>query len=259
MILSIFPAPLLAFFESSILRRAQLKDRVELKVTDLRPFGEGAHKVVDDTPFGGGQGMLFKPDVVNRALEAELEQLGGDRSQLKVIFTTPRGIALRQPWLEDLAGWLGTASQVQPRKIVIVCGRYEGVDERVLEKWVDLEVSLGDFILTGGEIAALALSDALVRLLPGVLNDARSSREDSFSNGLLEHAHYTKPRDFEGRGVPEVLLGGNHREIEKFKLSESLAITYALRPDLIEAHSGEGLPDWAAAQLKRLKQKLKSP
>lgn len=253
-ILTIFPQLVDSILNSSILRRAQLQGRVELKATDLRGFATDKHRSVDDSPFGGEQGMLFKFPVLDAACAAELQAVGGQRERLKVIYPHPRGYRLDQKLLESLADF--TTADPENR-VLIVSGRYEGVDERFVERWVDLEVSLGDFILTGAEIPALALVDGIVRLLPGVLGDERSSREESFSAGLLEHPQYTKPREVSsGQSVPEELLSGNHKKMAEWKLRQSLLYTFAFRPDMIESHSGEGLPGWATELLKKLKERL---
>lgn len=252
-VLSLFPETVRAVLDSSILRRAQLKGAVHLENTDLRLFGESRYRAVDDTPFGGGQGMVLTAPVLERAMQDQLARVGGERERLKVLYPSPRGIRMSQSVFEAFAAWM--AAQ-EGARVVLVCGRYEGVDERFIERWVDLEFSLGDFVLTGGELPALAFVDAVVRLLPGVLGDERSAREDSFSNGLLEHPLYTKPREFQGQEVPEVLTGGDHRAAANWKLRESLLLTAAFRPDLIRAHHGQGFPQWAQDLLERLQRRL---
>jgi tRNA (guanine37-N1)-methyltransferase len=252
-ILSLFPESVRAVLDSSILRRAQAKDLVELQSSDLRPFADDKHRSVDDTPFGGQQGMLFKPSVLEKAMEAQLAAVGGDRRKLKVIYPHPRGLQLTQPVVQALADSMASG---EVERMVILCGRYEGIDERIVDLWVDLELSLGDFIMTGGELPALVLTDAVVRLLPGVLGDQRSAEKESFSQSLLEHPQYTKPREFRGLSVPRPLLGGNHLEAEEWKLRESLLLTAAFRPDLIRGHVGEGLPAWARDLLDRLQKRL---
>jgi tRNA (guanine37-N1)-methyltransferase len=252
-VLSIFPQTVRAVLDSSILRRAQLSGRVTLESSDLRNFTEDKYRSVDDTPFGGRQGMLFTAPILERAMNAQLEAVGGERQKLKVIYPSPRGIRVEQPVLEAMAEWMG---QTPGSRLCCVCGRYEGVDERFIDKWVDLELSLGDFVLTGGELVALSIVDGIVRLMPGVLGDARSPRDESFSNGLLEYPQYTKPREFGGLDVPEALLGGDHKEIEEWKLRQSLLLTQAFRPDLIRNHSGAGLPLWARELLEKLKARL---
>lgn len=268
-ILTLFPEPVQGVLDSSILRRAQAKGLVELEARDLRAFGMTKHRNVDDTPFGGGPGMLIRADVLEAALLESCEKAGG-RENLKVIYASPRGVEIAQSFCQSFADWLvqGTPRLGPPdiiegpppldlsRTLVFVCGRYEGIDERFLEKWVDFEFSLGDFILTGGELASLAFVDGIVRLLPGVLGDERSSRQESFTHGLLEHPQYTKPRELPLGGVPEILLEGHHLKMEEWKLRASLALTFAFRPDLIRTHTGEGLPKWAQSQLTELQKRL---
>ncbi len=250
-ILSLFPDTLRAVLDSSILRRAQVKGLLQLETTDLRSFSDNNYKSIDDTPFGGSQGMLFTAPVLDAAMNAEVAQAGGARDQVKIAYMSPRGLSIGQNVVSELSNWLGSG-----RRLVIVCGRYEGVDERFVEKWVDLELSVGDFITTGGELPALLLTDAIVRLYPGVLGRESSHRDESFSDGLLEYPQYTKPREFGGQGVPEVLLSGHHVKIAEWKLRESLLLSFAFRPDLIRAHTGRGLPEWAVELLSILKKRL---
>lgn len=252
-LLSIFPDVVRTVLDSAILRRAQLKGSVSLESTDLRAYTEDKYRSVDDTPFGGRQGMLYTMPVLQKAAEEQLRRVGGDREKLRILYPSPRGVRLGQPVFQAFADWLAAT---EGGRIAVVCGRYEGIDERFVEKWVDLEFSLGDFIVTGGELPGLAFVDGLVRLLPGVLGDDRSAIEESFSNGLLEHPQYTKPRDFGGQGVPSVLLEGNHARMEEWKLRESLLMTAAFRPDLLRAHRGEGLPTWARELLERLQRRM---
>jgi tRNA (guanine37-N1)-methyltransferase len=252
-VVSLFPDAVRAVLDSSILRRAQAKDLIEIMSTDLRDFAQDKHRSVDDTPFGGQQGMLFKAPVLENALKAQLEAVGGHRNKLKVIYPHPRGIPLSQPVVQAMANSL-TSGEVE--RMVLICGRYEGIDERIVDLWVDLEVSLGDFILTGAELPALVITDAVVRLLPGVLGNARSAENESFSQSLLEHSQYTKPREFRGLEAPRPLLSGNHAEAEEWKLRESILLTAAYRPDLLRRHRGEGLPGWARDLLGRLQKRL---
>lgn len=274
-ILSLFPEPLDTVLNSSILRRAQAKGIVELTVGNLRDFAQDKHKSVDDAPFGGKQGMLFMAPVLEAAMRVQLETVSGKRENLKVIYTSPRGVRAEQPLFEGLARWLVRDTQglqteeglvgmgpellrneSDPKRIVVVAGRYEGVDERFINRWVDLEFSLGDFILTGGELPALVLVDGVVRLLPGVLGNALSRQDESFSNGLLEYPQYTRPREFAGQAVPEVLVEGHHLKIQDWNLRQSLLLTAAFRPDLLLKHQGQGLPGWAADLLEELKKRI---
>jgi len=275
-ILTLFPDPVQSVLDSSILRRAQAKGIVELQAKNLRDFGVTKHRNVDDTPFGGGPGMLIRADVLEAAILDSCEKAGG-RENVKVIYASPRGVEIAQSLCQSFADWLvrgNSEVSVRPtvltndkeerphdeatRHLVFVCGRYEGIDERFLEKWVDFEFSLGDFILTGGELPSLAFVDGIVRLLPGVLGDERSSRQESFTHGLLEHPQYTKPREHDGVAAPELLLEGHHLKMEEWKLRASLALTFAFRPDLIRAHKGEGFPKWALALLAELQKRLQS-
>lgn len=195
-----------------------------LATLDLRTFGEGRHRNVDDTPAGGGAGMVLRADVVDRAFNAAAVGTPLDRTAWPVIYLSPRGAPFRQATARRLAAAQG---------LTLLCGRFEGVDQRVLDHHAVEEISLGDFVLTGGEIAAMALLDATVRLLPGVLGNAASTEEESFSTGLLEYPQYTRPAVWEGRSTPEVLLGGNHAEIAKWRRAEAERITRERRPDLL--------------------------
>ena len=252
-VLSLFPSVVRSVLDSSILRRAQVAGKLVLEASDLRSFAEGQYKAVDDSPFGGQQGMLFVPEVLESALQAQLNAVQGQRERLKVVYPSPRGAHLDQALLEKSVSWLATTPGA---RMCFIAGRYEGIDERIVERWVDLELSLGDFIVTGGELPALLAVDGIVRLFPGVLGDERSSREESFSAGLLEYPQYTKPREFHGMKVPEELVSGHHKNISQWKLRQSLLLTFAYRPDLIQAHDGLGLPDWALELLTRLKSRL---
>lgn len=281
-IVSLFPDAVRVVLDSSILRRAQVKGEVELFSSDLRRFSQEKYNAVDDSPFGGDQGMLFLPEVMERVCRNQLDAVGGIRENLKIIYPSPRGAVFNQEIAEQLTRWVkGGADQttvpagaamaakaavpadasvsgdsMSARRLCFVCGRYEGVDERVIDRWVDLEVSVGDFIVTGGELPALLIADSIVRLIPGVLKDQRSHEDESFSNGLLEYPQYTKPREIWGEKVPEELLSGHHKNIRRWKLVQSLQMTFCFRPDLIEKHGGEGLEPWAQDLLQRLKSRL---
>ena len=204
-----------------------LKDGLwALEPIDLRPFGEGKHRNVDDTPAGGGAGMVLRADVVSKALDVAQTDASKDRSKWPVVYMSPRGKPLTQDMARRFASCDG---------MTILCGRFEGVDERVLEEYEIEEVSLGDFVLTGGEIAAQAMMDATVRLLPGVLGNEASTEEESFSAGLLEHPQYTRPATWRGREIPEVLTSGHHGKIAKWRKELSEQITRVRRPDLWES------------------------
>jgi tRNA (guanine37-N1)-methyltransferase len=192
---------------------------------DLRPFGEGKHRNVDDTPAGGGAGMVLRPDVVDAAFRHAREGTPVDRARWPVVYLSPRGAPFSQ----------GTARRFAAAEgITLLCGRFEGVDQRVLDAYAVEEISLGDFVLTGGEIAAQALIDATVRLIPRVLGNQLSTEEESFSDGLLEHPQYTRPTDWQGRAIPDVLLSGHHAKIAAWRRAQSEALTRARRPDLWE-------------------------
>jgi tRNA (guanine37-N1)-methyltransferase len=198
-----------------------------LDAIDLRAFGIGKHRNVDDTPAGGGAGMVLRADVLDAALTHVARGTPTDRGQWPVVYLSPRG----RPFTQAMARhWAGCAG------VTLLCGRFEGVDERVLQHHAIEEISLGDFVLTGGEIAAQAMIDATVRLLPGVLGNAESTMEESFSDGLLEHPQYTRPVEWDGRTIPDVLQSGNHGAIAKWRKAEAEAMTKARRPDLWEAY-----------------------
>lgn len=204
-----------------------------LDTVDLRGFGVGRHRNVDDTPAGGGAGMVLRADVVDAAIAQAMQGAGGDRSAWPLIYLSPRGRPFDQAMARRFAGCRG---------LTMLCGRFEGVDQRVLDHHQIEEVSLGDFVLTGGEIAAQALLDATVRLLPGVLGNAESTVEESFSDGLLEHPQYTRPPEWQGREIPPVLLSGNHAEIAKWRQSQAQSLTAARRPDLWDAYAAAHPP-----------------
>jgi tRNA (guanine37-N1)-methyltransferase len=197
----------------------------QLETIDLRTFGEGKHRNVDDTPAGGGAGMVLRPDVVDAAFRHARVGTPVDRARWPVIYLSPRGAPFTQ----------GTARRLaQAEGLTLLCGRFEGVDQRVLDHHQVEEISLGDFVLTGGEIAAQAILDATVRLIPGVLGNAASTEEESFSDGLLEHPQYTRPAVWEGQEIPAVLQSGNHAEIAKWRRAQAEALTRDRRPDLWE-------------------------
>jgi tRNA (guanine37-N1)-methyltransferase len=219
-ILSLFPEMFLSIFESSILKKAREKGLIDVHVRDIRMYAPGKHRVTDDAPFGGGGGMVMKVEPIDRALEA-LELKSGEGL---VILMSPQGTPFRQDTAEELAAC---------RRLVLICGHYEGVDERVKEHLADREISIGDFVLTGGELSAMMIVDAVSRLIPGVLGNSESARTDSFSSGLLEYPQYTRPQEYRGWNVPEVLLNGNHRDIDAWRQRQSLARTWRRRPELL--------------------------
>jgi tRNA (guanine37-N1)-methyltransferase len=219
-ILTLFPRMCEAYLAESILGKARESGLVLARVSDIREHAQGRHRVTDDAPYGGGAGMVMKPEPLTEAIEAARARMPG----ALVVLTSPRGRVLDQALARELANH---------GRIVVACGRYEGVDERVTRA-VDMEVSIGDFVLTGGELAALCLVDAAARLVPGVLGNDTSADAESFAgeDGLLEHPHYTRPPEYRGRKVPEVLLSGDHRRIERWRRRESLRATRERRPDL---------------------------
>lgn len=223
-IITLFPEAFPGTLGLSLTGKALAEGRWRLETIDLRPFGEGRHRNVDDNPAGGGAGMVLRADVVARALDTASVGTPPDRSRWPVVYLSPRGRRFDQAMARRWAAADG---------ITLLCGRFEGVDQRVLDHYAIEEVSLGDFVLTGGEIAAQAMLDAAVRLRPGVLGNAASTEEESFSSGLLEYPQYTRPQVWEGLEIPAVLTSGHHGEIAKWRRAEAERITRERRPDLI--------------------------
>lgn len=219
-IITLFPEAFPGILGLSLTGKALQEGAWQLHTHDLRSFGIGKHRNVDDTPAGGGAGMVLRADVVGPAIEAAQVHA---RGRWPILYLSPRGRPFDQAMARDLARCDG---------VTLLCGRFEGVDQRVLDHHQVTEVSLGDFVMTGGEIAAAAMIDATVRLLPGVLGNAESTVEESHSNGLLEHPQYTRPASWEGHDVPDVLMSGNHGEIAKWRRAQSEALTRSRRPDL---------------------------
>lgn len=218
-VLTLFPAMFESPFAGSILGKAVDKGLIHIAAHNLRDWAEGRHKVTDDTPYGGGDGMVMKPEPVARALS----DLKARSPRSRVLLMTPQGTPFRQGDAKALSAEEG---------LIFVCGRYEGFDERI-RFMVDDEYSLGDFVLTGGELASMVMIDATARMVPGVLGSAGSALTDSFADGLLEYPHYTRPVEFDGRRVPDVLLSGNHGEIARWRRREQLRRTLQRRPDLL--------------------------
>ncbi len=216
-ILTLFPEMFISPLNASILKRAREKGLAEVNTINIRAYALDRHKQVDDYPYGGGSGMVLKPDVVGRAIDDY------KRAGTHVIYMSPQGQVLNQAKVIDLS---------KKNHLLILCGHYEGVDDRILAE-IDEEISMGDYILTGGEIPAMALVDATVRLLPGVLGSEKSVEEESFNNALLEYPHYTRPLEYKGRKVPEVLTSGHHEKIRIWRKKESLLNTLLNRPDLL--------------------------
>lgn len=232
-VLTIFPEFFTQVFDFGIIRRAKLAGIVEINVHDIREFATDKHKMVDDRPFGGGDGMVLKPEPIFAAVE----KIAGTRHRseyaegTRVVLLSPQGRVLDQAVARSLAD--------ETRHMIVICGRYEGVDERVNEALVTDEISIGDYVLSGGEPAAIVLVDSIVRLLPNALGSDTSAENDSFSDGLLDHPHYTRPADFCGMKVPDVLLNGNHAEIEKWRREKAREKTRLIRKDLLKGENGE--------------------
>jgi len=220
-ILSIFPEMFPFLIDYGIVGRAVERGKLKINVVNIRDFGEGPHLMTDDRPFGGGDGMVMKPEPIFRALES-IPKLKGKR---KVVLLTPQG----QLFDQSIALSLSKLQQ-----IILVCGRYEGVDERVRSRYVDMEISIGDYILTGGELPAMIIVEAVSRLIPGILGGERSNLEESFEDCLLEYPQYTRPRVFKGDEVPPVLLSGDHKKIRLWRRAQSIKRTLEKRPDLLE-------------------------
>ena len=219
-VVTLFPGTFAGPLSESMLRLAQERQRVEIRVIDLREYTEGRHRVADDYPFGGGGGMVLKPEPLFRAVE----ELRGPET--RVVLLCPQGATFTQATAARLAAL---------HHLVLLCGHYEGVDERVRTHLVDEEISIGDYVLTGGEVPALVVMDAVVRLLPGVLGDPAAPSKDSFAEGRLDYPQYTRPAEFRGLGVPEILLSGDHDRIGRWRRREALRRTVARRPDLLTA------------------------
>jgi len=236
-IITIFPKMFGPVLDESIIRIAQAKGKVKFYIHDLRDYTPDKHRKVDDRPFGGGSGMLMCPEPLFNAVEhikaetsatrrgGSAKNFGGKKNKPKVILLSPQGKKLTQKICKDIS---------KEKQIILLCGHYEGVDERVRKKLVDEEISIGDYVLTGGELAAMVLVDSVVRLLPGVLGDKNSLNFESFEGNLLEHPHYTRPANFRNMDVPEVLLSGDHKKIEAWRKNQALKRTQERRPDLLK-------------------------
>jgi tRNA (guanine37-N1)-methyltransferase len=218
-----FPKVFEGIFEESILRQAQKKGLVTFTIWDLREFTTDKHRTVDDYPYGGGAGMILKPEPIFQAVEAIREK--HPDSEFKTVFMSPQGETYNQSKAQELA---------KERHLVFLCGHYRGVDERVIEALVDEEISIGDYILSGGELPAAVVIDSIVRLQRGVLGNFDSAEADSFVSGRLDYPHYTRPEEFQGMRVPEVLLSGHHAEVEKWRMQQALERTQKRRPDLLQ-------------------------
>jgi len=219
-ILTLFPGMFDGPFGESIIRRAVESGLIDIRLHNIRDYAFDKHRTTDDYPYGGGAGMVMKPE----PLAACIEQMRAALPAARIILTTPQGTPFNQSLAAELA---------REEELLIICGRYEGVDERVRDIFAADEISLGDFVLTGGEVAAMVIVDAVSRLIPGVLGSDESAARDSFSDGLLEYPQYTRPPEFRGLGVPDVLLSGNHQEIAKWRRRMALQRTWFKRPDLL--------------------------
>ena len=223
-ILTLFPGMFEGAFSDSIIKRAVEKSLVSIDIHNIRDYSDDErHGTVDDYPYGGDAGMLMKPEPLANAIRAAKQRLDG--KEPVVVYLTPTGRLLDQDIAKELA---------EKSSLVLLCGRYKGIDQRVIDAYVDMEISIGDYVLSGGEIPAMALVDAVTRLIPGVLGNRDSAEADSFYNGLLSHPQYTRPEVFEGMSVPEILLSGHHANIEKWRREKSLEITRERRPDLLK-------------------------
>lgn len=221
-VLTLFPEMFEGFFSSSVIGRAIEQGRVEVSVTNFRDYSTNKHRTVDDTPYGGGSGMVLKPEPLFRAVE---ELVRDEPIRPRVLMMSPQGVPFTQLKAEELAGH---------DRLILLCGHYEGFDERVRQHLVDEEISIGDYVLTGGELPAMVLMDSVIRLVSGVLGNESSAETDSFSMGLLEYPQYTRPADFRGWKVPDVLLSGHHAEIDRWRRRQSLLRTWERRPELLE-------------------------
>ena len=226
-VFTLLPEVFPPYLDTSILNRARQKGLIDVRVHNIRDYTHDKHHTTDDTPYGGGGGMVMKPEPVFEAVETVLGDIAS-RPQpvtIPVILLTPQGRVFTQRMAEELSGY---------EHIALICGRYEGVDERIREQLVTDEISVGDYVLTGGELPALMIIDAVSRLLPGVLGDPTGAEDDSHSMGLLEYPHYTKPPEFRGAKVPDVLISGNHAKIEKWRREQALTRTFNKRPDMLD-------------------------
>lgn len=228
-VVTLFPEMFVAVTQYGITRRARERGLYSLACWNPRDFTTDNYRTVDDRPYGGGPGMVMLPEPLDKALRAARQRQAAEAGRVgRTVYLSPQGKPLQHGRVLELA---------QETNLILLCGRYEGIDQRLIDAQVDEEISLGDFVLSGGEIAAMALIDAMVRQLPGALNDAGSAREDSFVDSLLDCPHYTRPEEYQGVRVPEVLLSGHHEEIRRWRLKQSLARTWQRRPDLLASRA----------------------
>ncbi|THB66435.1 MAG: tRNA (guanosine(37)-N1)-methyltransferase TrmD [Spirochaetaceae bacterium] len=227
-VITLFPEILSGYLQTSIMAKAVARGHIGWDLINLRPFGTGTHRNCDDTPFGGGAGMVLKPEPLEAALQTVLP--GGQKpAGTKVVFPTPSGRVFDQQAAQELAG---------ESHLVFICGRYEGIDQRIIDQWVDAEYSIGDYVISSGEVSSLVIMDAVYRLVDEVIS-ADSLQEESFSNGLLEYPQYTRPANFNGHSVPDVLLSGNHAEIVAWRQEQRIRKTGMNRPDLLKRYREE--------------------
>lgn len=240
-VVTLFPEMFFALTQSGISRRALEEGRWSLDLWNPRDFTQDKHRTVDDRPYGGGPGMVMLPGPLEAALSAaKARQLTVGVVDSRVVYLSPQGVPLTHQRVMKFANEVKQGKYAQSGQcgLVLLCGRYEGIDERLIARCVDEEISLGDFVLSGGEIPAMALLDAIIRQLPGVLNDAESAQQDSFVAGLLDCPHYTRPEEYAGQRVPDVLLSGHHEQIRRWRLKQALGRTWQRRPELL---AGRGL------------------
>lgn len=223
-VITLFPEMFKAITESGITSRAVNEKLVEIEFINPREFTTDRHQTVDDRPYGGGPGMVMRVEPLAASVESALAKLDCDREQVKVIYLSPQGQQLESTGVDSL---------VQENNLIMICGRYEGIDERFIEEFVDAEWSIGDYVLSGGELPAMVMLDALIRKLPGALGDKQSAEQDSFEDGLLDCPHYTRPEHVRDRDVPTVLMSGDHKKIRQWRLTQSLVRTKQRRPDLL--------------------------
>ncbi|MDD3839635.1 MAG: tRNA (guanosine(37)-N1)-methyltransferase TrmD [Clostridia bacterium] len=221
-ILTLFPEMFDAFLNTSIIGRAVDQGIIQVELLNIRDFAKNKHKQVDDYPYGGGNGMILKPEPLFDCIDHARQDMDGD---IKSIYLSPKGIKLNQNICNKLSNLSG---------IILLCGHYEGVDQRVIDNKIDMELSIGDYVLTGGELPAMVVIDSITRLLPGVLSNKSSYEDETFYSGLLEYAQYTRPYDYKGYKVPDVLLSGDHKKIQEWRKKKSIELTQKKRPDLIE-------------------------
>lgn len=221
-VLTLFPEMIEDGLNHSIIKRAMEQKLIDLKAHNIRDYSIDKHKRVDDTPYGGGAGMVMQV----QPIESAIKSLNLD-PDTRIVYVTPKGKTFNQKMAQEFS---------ESNRLVFLCGHYEGVDQRIIDKYITHEVSIGDYVLTGGELPAMVMIDASVRLLDGVLGDKESHMDESFNNGLLEYPHYTRPSNYDGMEVPEVLLSGNHRKIEEWRLFESIRLTLERRPELLKIY-----------------------